>query len=151
MERWKDAPGYEGRYFVSNEGNLMNVKTGKVLSPGFNSHGYPRVLLTNSEGKKKNELVHRLVALAFVPNPEGKSEVNHIDMRKTNCNALNLEWVTRAENMQKAHHWEKSEALRSIARNAVREAMEEEALRREELERRIAALEKKAARLGVEL
>lgn len=63
-----------------------------------NNRGYCYVNLKAINGKWKHELVHRLVALHFVDNPEGKTEVDHIDRDKTNNNAENLRWATRSEN-----------------------------------------------------
>lgn len=69
----------------------------KELKPAFNKKGYPTVRLS-SENRKKSARIHRLVALAFIPNPDNKPEVNHIDGNKQNNKAENLEWVTNAEN-----------------------------------------------------
>ncbi len=92
--------GYEG-YQVSNHGRVKNNKTGKILKP-YLTHGYLRVSLYNDSGRKC-KLVHRLVAEAFLPNPDGKSDVNHINGCKTDANACNLEWVSASENMSHAH------------------------------------------------
>lgn len=97
METWKDVPGYEGLYQVSDLGRVKGVKRGKVLSPYTMKNGYLYVTLSK-KSKEKCLPVHRLVAAAFVPNPEGKSEVNHIDANKLNAKASNLEWVTPKEN-----------------------------------------------------
>ena len=97
MERWKDINGYDGLYQVSDCGNVRNVKTGKNKKAGITPYGYKRVVLY-ANGKRKWFQVHRLVADAFIPNEDGKREVNHIDGNKLNNNAANLEWATSSEN-----------------------------------------------------
>ena len=99
-EVFTDIPGYEG-YQVSNHGRVKNSKTSKILKP-YLTRGYLRVSLYNESGRKC-KLVHRLVAEAFIPNPQNKSEVNHINGCKTDANACNLEWATASENMYHAH------------------------------------------------
>ena len=95
MEEWKtitDFPNYE----VSSFGNIKNNKTGKDLKINVKS-GYYNISLTN-ETIYKTFKVHRLVALAFIENPENKSDVNHMDKNKLNNYLSNLEWMTRQEN-----------------------------------------------------
>lgn len=104
QEIWKDIPNYEGMYQVSNLGNVRSLHWNhsnviKNLKP-FNNGGYLRVAF-NTKNAHAKFLVHRLVAIAFIPNPENKEEVNHIDGDKTNNCVNNLEWVTRKENI---HH-----------------------------------------------
>lgn len=104
-EIWKDIPGYEGHYQVSNLGRVKsnthsNHKKTKILK-NIPRNGYLSVILCN-EKSKKNVFVHRLVAQCFVPNPENKPIVNHIDGNKSNSCADNLEWCTHKENTQHA-------------------------------------------------
>ncbi len=99
-EVFVDIRGYEG-YQVSNHGRVKNSKTGKILKP-YLTRGYLRVSLYNESGRKC-KLVHRLVAEAFLPNPENKPVVNHINGCKTDSNVSNLEWVSPSENMSHAH------------------------------------------------
>ncbi len=99
-EVFTDIPGYEG-YQVSNHGRVKNNKTGKILKP-YLTRGYLRVSLYNESGRKC-KLVHRLVAEAFLPNPDNKSDVNHINGCKTDANICNLAWVSASENMSHAH------------------------------------------------
>lgn len=109
-EVWKDIEGYEGLYQVSTCGNIKSLakprKNGngrsyiqkeKLLKQTFTSTGYKKVELYK-DGKRKGFKVHRLVAIAFIPNPDNKPEVNHIDGNKINNNIDNLEWVTSSEN-----------------------------------------------------
>ena len=78
-EIWKDVKGYEGLYQVSNLGRIWNVKTQRILKPIDTGRGYFRVHLTAKNGKRKQELIHRLAAIAFIPNPFGLPQVNHKD------------------------------------------------------------------------
>jgi len=94
----KPIPGFEDLYEVSNHGRVSNFR--KILKTYKINSGYLALKL-QKDGKVKSVLLHRLVAELFVPNPEGKPEVNHIDGNKENNRADNLEWVTSAEN--KAH------------------------------------------------
>ena len=114
-EIWKDIEGYEGLYQVSTCGNVKSlpkvrrngtgtyIQKEKLLKPSNTSTGYKKVELCK-DGKRKSFKVHRLVAQAFIPNPENKREVNHIDGNKHNNNVNNLEWVTSSEN--KLHAFE---------------------------------------------
>lgn len=119
MEKWADIPGLEGRYMVSNMGRIRSVgrfvrtmkRNGdfgerftkeKVLSQQLRS-GYPQVTFLDADGNRLSLLVHRLVAKAFVPNPLGLPEVNHIDANTQNPVAENLEWVDKSGNISHAY------------------------------------------------
>lgn len=97
MEIWKDIKGYEDLYEVSNLGRVRNKVRGNILYVKINHNGYCVVKL-NKDAKRKDFFVHRLVAIAFIPNPENKRTVNHKDEVKTNNHVDNLEWMTTAEN-----------------------------------------------------
>lgn len=103
MIEWKKIiiNGEETQYSVSNEGQVRNDNTNYLLSLTL-SQGYRHVGLTINQ-KPKNCRVHRLVAEAFIPNPENKPYVNHIDGNRQNNNVNNLEWVTPQENIAHAH------------------------------------------------
>lgn len=97
-EIWKDIPGYEGLYKVSSRGRIWSNRNSLYLKPAVDKLGYFVVILY-SAGRRKTIRVHRLVALAFIPNPNSYKEVNHKDENKANNNIENLEWCTRAYNV----------------------------------------------------
>ena len=97
----KRIRGYEELYTISNYGEVFLVKNGQKRKTTMTKTGYVIIILSKN-AVKKTYLLHRLVAEHFVPNPENKSEVNHIDGNKLNNKASNLEWVTREENIEKA-------------------------------------------------
>ena len=99
METWKKINDYQN-YEVSNFGEVRNTKTGKVIISNY-MKGYKQIKLYK-QGKFKHHLVHRLVAEAFLSNPESKTCVNHIDGKKDNNILENLEWATTKEN---SHHY----------------------------------------------
>lgn len=105
-EVWKPVAGYEGLYEVSNIGRVRGIRrsgcTGEPLKGQIDIHGYVDVMLRGNK-TYKHWKVHRLVAIAFIPNPEGKRTVNHIDGNKQNNNVENLEWMTHGENHRHAY------------------------------------------------
>lgn len=95
-EEWRSVIGYEGLYEVSNCGQIKSLRKGALLTP-HKINGYYVIRLCKN-GKMKNHKVHRLVAIAFIPNPENKAFVDHIDTNRSNNRVENLRWVTRQEN-----------------------------------------------------
>lgn len=119
MEQWKTIDEYPN-YMVSNMGNVKSLNyngTGKekILKQCKNSKGYLNVTLVNNDGKK-NYLVHRLVAIAFIPNskPKLKKQIDHINTDKTDNRVENLRWATALENSNNPITFEKRR-LRFVA------------------------------------
>lgn len=98
-EIWQPVEGYED-YAVSNFGRVKSLKYGneKILKSWNNGKGYLFVSLCRN-GKMKHFKIHRLVAIAFLPNPEGFPEINHIDENKSNNCVDNLEWCSHKYNI----------------------------------------------------
>jgi hypothetical protein len=99
IEQWRDVRGWEGIYQISSHGRLRSSKSGdwRIMSVKHSRGWYLTARL--SQGQRKETIrIHRLVAEAFIPNPEGKPEVNHKDLNKQHNHVSNLEWVTRIEN-----------------------------------------------------
>lgn len=117
-EQWKQIRGHDN-YEVSNLGRVRNVTTGKILKPYNDQRGYLRVDLSRDNRAK----VHRLVAMAFVPQPRRKNIVNHINRDRHDNRACNLEWVTQKENVA---HYRALDAIKRFAeeeRNATGNAL----------------------------
>lgn len=115
MTEWRDVVGWEGFYKVSSSGMVASLDrtvqrkdgtsqtfAGHAMTPTLNSKGYLSVRLS-APGRRKYAPVHRLVALAFIPNPLALREVNHRDAVKQNNASANLEWVDSSDN--KKHAW----------------------------------------------
>lgn len=111
-EIWKPIDGYVGLYEVSNMGRVRSLVFRnnqasfgriRILSPTDNGNGYKIVGLNKGAGRK-NYYVHRLVASAFVGNPNNLPVVDHIDHNKANNKASNLQWVTQGENVRRSTH-----------------------------------------------
>ena len=109
-EEWRDIEGFEGLYQVSNMGRVKSLERTtrigrgcriipeRILKPQKNMWGYLQVTLSK-DGKIKHCMIHRLVAMAFIPNSNNLPEVNHIDEDKTNNRVENLEYCSRSYNI----------------------------------------------------
>lgn len=102
----KPVVGYEKYFSVTEDGRIFSHRTNKFLKLHINRRGYC-TFSTKINGRDSKAIcfkVHRVVAEAYLLNPENKSEVNHIDGNKLNNNVINLEWVSRSENIQHAYN-----------------------------------------------
>lgn len=122
---WKSVKGFEGQYMVSNTGLVKSLKcrTERIMKPkrkkiikkdGSTELGYEELVLSN-KGVRYSKLVHRLVAEAFIENPQNKPEVNHLDENKGNNSVENLQWSTRKENLEWGTRVERSAKAQSQA------------------------------------
>lgn len=103
-EKWLPVNGGEGRYLISSFGRLWGIRKKRFIKPYCNEWGYFSYGSIDNFGKRKCWLLHRLVGIAFIPNPDKKSEINHINGIKTDNKIDNLEWVTSKENRAHALH-----------------------------------------------
>ena len=99
MEIWKDIPGYEGYYQVSNIGRVRNSEQGHLLQPNKKRTGYIQVTLSR-QGIARTYRLHRIVAQTFIPNLGNKPYINHKNGDKSNNRVENLEWCTPSENQR---------------------------------------------------
>ena len=111
MKEYFDIPEYEGYYKVSRCGEVLSCDrmvpdAGKmkpirqrIMKQHINTHGYPYVRLSKC-GKSKILMMHRIIAITFIPNPENKREVNHKNSNRQDFSIDNLEWVTPKENIR---------------------------------------------------
>lgn len=103
---WRDIPGYDGEYQASDTGLIRSYKNGHYHQMALKlnkKQGYYYVILY-MRNKAATRTVHRLVASAFIPNPDNLPQVNHIDEDKTNNNVANLEWCTAKHNNEHSKH-----------------------------------------------
>lgn len=111
-ECWVPIKGFEFLYEISSFGKVRSLTTGKLIK-SFTSkgtRGYVNVYLYNGHNKKVTKKLHRLLAEAFIINPDNKQEVNHIDSNRSNNSLDNLEWVTPKENVR--HSWDNNRCTR---------------------------------------
>jgi len=114
IEIWRDVPGYEGSYQISSWGRVKSLPrrlrantgyytTKERIFKKYNNRGYEEIKLYNGDDTFKNCQVHRLVAFAFIPNPNNYPHINHIDGNPRNSRVENLEWCTNSMNTKHAY------------------------------------------------
>ena len=101
-EEWFEIKGYS-RYLISNFSRVKRKRDNALIGTTYTVDYYHSIKLVNDEGKRKTTRLHRLVAETFIPNPDNKPEVNHIDGNKDNNLKENLEWVTGGENQKHSY------------------------------------------------
>lgn len=116
---WRNVPGFEGKYMINRAGQILNLESGKVIKGTVDKcTGYVKANLYFGE-KSNIFLVHRLVATAFIPNPNNLPHVHHKDGNKLNNSSENLEWVSR-----KAHGRKMTENQKKKFRETYRKNLE---------------------------
>lgn len=108
LEVFRNIPDFPD-YQITSWGRVYSKKTNMFIKPQVHDKGYLRVDLIDANGIRKHMKIHRLVAMAFIPNPEGKPQINHIDGNNQNNSISNLEWVTNWENTKKAQALRKAQ------------------------------------------
>lgn len=120
---WKDIPGYEGLYKVSNTGKIFSVVTNRELSVIQKKDGYTCITLCDKDHNKKQYRIHQLVAKAFIPNPNNLPMINHKNEIKNDNRVENLEWCTAQQNSSYGTRPERiSEKLKGVPKS--KEAIE---------------------------
>lgn len=99
MEIFKDIKGYPN-YQISNYGRVWNTNTQRYLKPSPKENGYMAVNMVAINGKRKKEYLHRLVAIAFIDNPDNLPQIDHIDRDRSNNKVENLRWVSSSQNQR---------------------------------------------------
>ena len=99
----RDIPGLEGRYAATIDGRIWSHRRKRFRTPAVQASGYLTIGIKESDGRHRTLSVHRLVAITWLPNPEGLPQINHKDGVKANCAVANLEWCTSSENI--SHAW----------------------------------------------
>lgn len=127
LEVWRNIDGYDGLYQVSNKGRIRSFhrwrgetpdENGRILRQSKTTTGYLKVEL-RKDGRKKTKKVHRLVAAAFIPNPDNLPMINHKDVNPLNNNVENLEWCDQNYNMRYAY--EHGNKKRKYDKDTIRE------------------------------
>lgn len=123
-KQWKVIKGFED-YKVSEYGEVFSLKGSKLLKPRYTKDGYVYYRLSKSGGIQKDFRSHRLVAYAWLPNPNNLETVNHIDGVKTNNHYSNLEWMNRSNQLQHAYDLGLKKPMRGLAHSVAKATKEQ--------------------------
>ena len=115
---WKPLQKFENDYYISDYGDIFSIYKNKIINPYITKHSYYRIGLKDN----KKYLIHRLVAETFIPNPENKPQVNHINGNKQDNRVENLEWIKKAEHV--AMHNGQNVTIDGIEYGSLRKAAE---------------------------
>lgn len=102
----RDIKDYEGLYAITSCGKVWSYRSKKFLKQEITPYGYCQVILSKN-GETKHFRIHKLVAEAYIPNPEGKKEIDHIDRNRMNNAVPNLRWVSSGENKKNSDNHKK--------------------------------------------
>ena len=122
--KWAKVEGFEN-YLISENGDLKNTKTGKLLKPRYYRDGYMYYRLSKSRKEQNDIRIHRLVAKAFIPNIHNLETVNHIDGNKKNNHISNLEWMNRSDQLQHAYDLGLKKPMRGLSHSVAKATIEQ--------------------------
>ena len=117
--KWRNIPGYEGKYVASTNGDIISLKSQSILGARLHTQGYKRVTLYDKEGKAKEQLAHVVILETFKGKRPKNKVCNHIDENKTNNRLDNLEWVNKSKNFLHSYY-PGSNAYKANQKNAKR-------------------------------
>lgn len=120
FERWVEIDGTDGWYYISDQGNVWSCKRGRYMKNVIHKNMHAFTTLQMADGKKKTFYIHQLVAKHFIPNPNGYTEIDHIDTDPANNVYTNLRWVTHKENMNNPITKKKQQENGSCRKNGLR-------------------------------
>ena len=116
----RDVVGFEGRYAVTSDGRIYSCRTGQFINPKLDKYGYYQIGLYGADKKQHWYLLHRLIAKAFLPNPDNLPDVAHKDENCKNNNLDNLQWTSKKDNNNMPLHKQRISEGKTGKKNAVK-------------------------------